>query len=268
MNENLILLYTIYNMLYSPLFLLLCTLFFTHVSTKNTTQPLLECSNSTEIVEFQHNFCESRLQHNKGPELYNAYTSLFITTVPLFLGFPQNEAFYNVAYALFFNGFASFYYHYYLTWIGKQADEISMIFANYFGIVGLINLRFQNKKNLKLLHFMNLLYMYQCLIFNTIIQFDKWFPLMFGLYITPAIFLIRDIATIHNVEYKKYLAISTIGFLSWMISEIFCNEYTVYGHVVWHFLFPLGFYFIIMKYDKIYTRVQKQRFAIMVSETQ
>ena len=95
-------------MLYTQLFLLLCTLFFTRVSTKNSTQPLfIQCPNTTEIVEFKHNFCESRLQHYEGPELYNAYTSLFITTVPLFIGFPENEAFYNVAYALFFNGFAS-----------------------------------------------------------------------------------------------------------------------------------------------------------------
>ena len=107
--------------------------------------------NNTDCVKdvFKHNFCESRLQSNDPPEIYNAYTSLFITTVPLFMGFPENEAFIYVAYALFFNGFASFYYHYYLNWIGKQADEISMIFANFFGIVALCNIRYKKKKVLK-----------------------------------------------------------------------------------------------------------------------
>ena len=77
--------------------------------------------------EVIHNFCESRLNGNEPPEILNSYTSLFITIIPLINGLPNNIIFFNVATMLIFNGFASFYYHYTLTWIGKQSDEISMI---------------------------------------------------------------------------------------------------------------------------------------------
>nr|UZT29034.1 hypothetical protein [Nucleocytoviricota sp.] len=252
-------------MLYTQLLLLLPLFFFSAVSNNITTQSIIQC-NSTDVVEFKHNFCESRLQNDKGPEMYNAYTSLFITTVPLVMGFPENEAFANVAYALFFNGFASFYYHYYLSWVGKQADEISMIFANYFGIVGLLNIRYKNKQYLKMFHFANLFYMYAFLIGNTVIKFDVLFPYFFAGYLLPSLYLIRKIGDKYKEEYVRYLALSSLGGISWIISELFCNKYTVYGHVVWHFFFPLGFYFILMKYDKIYTRVHKARLANSVSE--
>ena len=41
----------------------------------------------------------------------------------------------------------------------------------------------------------------------------------------------------------------SIGANCWIISEIWCNEYTKYGPVVWHFLFPLGFYKLVLKYN-------------------
>ena len=40
-----------------------------------------------------HNFCESRLTNYQPPEIYNAYTSLFITFIPLVLGFPKTNVF-------------------------------------------------------------------------------------------------------------------------------------------------------------------------------
>ena len=69
--------------------------------------------NNTEITKFEHNFCESRLQNNQPPELYNAYTSLAISVFPFVFGFPKHQPYVNIAYALTFNGFASFHYHYY-----------------------------------------------------------------------------------------------------------------------------------------------------------
>ena len=49
--------------------------------------------------------------------------------------------------------------------------------------------------------------------------------------------------------------ISLFGALSWIISELFCNKYTKYGHVIWHFLFPLGYYRLLLKFDQIYQRL-------------
>ena len=37
-----------------------------------------------------HNFCESRLTNYNPPEIYNSYTSLFITIIPFMMGFPKN----------------------------------------------------------------------------------------------------------------------------------------------------------------------------------
>ena len=88
--------------------------------------------------EIVRNFCESRLNNNNTPELFNSYTSLFITIIPLILGLPKNIIFFNLSNLLMFNGFASFYFHYTLNWIGKQADEMSMILSTYFGIYGML----------------------------------------------------------------------------------------------------------------------------------
>ena len=56
------------------------------------------------------------------------------------------------------------------------------------------------------------------------------------------------VATKYNYQYKRYLFISSIGGACWIISESYCTETTKYGHVIWHWLFPLGFYQLIMKY--------------------
>ena len=106
-----------------------------------------------------HNFCESRLNNNNPPEIYNSYTSLFITITPLILGLPKNIIFFNISCLLMFNGLASFYYHYELNWIGKQADEMSMILSTYFGIYGLLFILYKKKRNRKILLGINNIYM-------------------------------------------------------------------------------------------------------------
>ena len=199
---------------------------------------------------FIHNFCESRLTNNEPPELYNSYTSLFITICPLLLGFPKNNIFYNIACMLAFNGIASFYYHYTLSWIGKQGDEISMILANYYGIWGLLRMYYiHDKKALNWYNGWNTIFMLIFLIFNTISAYDYLFPILFTLYVCITLKLIDIVSNKYNYTYKNYMIISSIGANCWIISEIWCNEYTKYGHVVWHFLFPLGFYKLVLKYD-------------------
>ena len=199
---------------------------------------------------FIHNFCESRLTNNQPPEIYNSYTSLFITLFPLVLGFPKNNIFYNVACMLAFNGVASFYYHYNLNWIGKQADEISMILANYYGIWGLLKMFYiQNKHILNWYNGWNTIFMIIFVIFNTISKYDFLFPTLFTSYITLTLYLIHKVSKKYNYEYANNLIISSIGAGCWIISEVWCNEYTKYGHVIWHFLFPLGFYHLVLTFD-------------------
>ena len=209
-------------------------------------------------LEFSHNFCESRLTNNTPPEIYNAYSSLIITTFPLVLGFPKNAVFYNLACMLAFNGCASFYYHYYLDWVGKQADEMSMILATYYGIWGLLKMYFiKNKEVINKYNGLNSIFMIMFLIFNTISKYDFLFPTLFTIYMCVALNLIYKVSKKYHYPYKNYLIISFIGTKCWFISEVFCNEYTQYGHVVWHCLFPLGFYKLILYYDEQKTNLKK-----------
>lgn len=210
--------------------------------------------------EIIHNFCESRLNNNQPPELFNSYTSLFITIIPFIYGLPNRNVFFNIACMLIFNGGASFYYHYTLSWIGKQADEMSMILATYFGLLGLFKLNFVfNEKKINQYNALNNFYLILFLVFNTILDLDKLFPIIFSFYIIVTLFFIHktylkykinsDLIDLCSYQYELFL--SFIGASCWIISEIYCNEYTQYGHVIWHLLFPLGFYKLILKYDKL-----------------
>ena len=212
---------------------------------------------TTEVI---HNFCESRLNDNNPPELFNSYTSLFITIIPLIYGLPENIIFFNIACMLIFNGFASFYYHYTLSWMGKQSDEISMILSTYFGICGLTKLLYPSDLTKKKLIFgMNNIFMLLFIIFNTNIETDKFFPYLFSFYILVVLILIHKVSNKYknipnhagNCSYKYELMLSATGAVSWIISELYCNVYTKFGHVIWHLLFPLGFYQLILKFDNI-----------------
>ncbi len=55
---------------------------------------------------------------------------------------------------------------------------------------------------------------------------------------------------INNIFILKNIFISLLGGIFWIISELNCNEVTQYGHVLWHILFPLGLYRIILSVDK------------------
>lgn len=199
---------------------------------------------------FEHNFCESRLNNNVPPEIYNSYTSLAITFIPLIMGFPKSNTFYNVACMLAFNGCASFYYHYTLSWIGKQADEVSMILASYFGIWGLLEMYYAGNQTLSnWYNGWNSMFMIIFIVMNTLVKYDVLFPYLFSMYIGVVLYLIDIVSKKYNRIYRPYLMISFTGASCWILSEIHCTEYTKYGHVVWHVLFPLGFYKLIMRFD-------------------
>ena len=100
---------------------------------------------------------------------------------------------------LAFNGCASFYYHYYLDWVGKQADEMSMILATYFGIWGLLKMYFiKNQGLLNWYNGWNSMFMISFLIFNTNSKYDFLFPILFTIYIGISLGLIYKISEIYN----------------------------------------------------------------------
>lgn len=207
------------------------------------------------VIEFSHHFCESRLTQNQGPELWNAYTSLFISFVPLIYEIPRNKILYNISTILMLNGLSSFYYHYYLDWYGKQGDEISMIMANYYGLYGLLRLYYKYNipsRGLSLYYNnMNTVFMILFIVLNTDPRNDYLFPHIFTLYLLPTITLIYKVGNKYNIPYKNNLALSSCGAFFWILSELMCTEFTKYGHVLWHLLFPLGFYRLILDFDKI-----------------
>ena len=136
-----------------------------------------------------HNFCESRLQNNNPPEIFNAFTSFFISIIPFIFGFPKNIYFFNSSLLLIINGITSFYYHYYLNYFGKQSDEIAMILITYYTIFGLLNLQFYNYRN-RIINYniYNLIYMFLFIVFNTEIYFDFLFPYLFSSYLIPLLY--------------------------------------------------------------------------------
>ncbi len=200
-------------------------------------------------VNFTHNFCESRIYGK--PEIVNSITSLFISLLPLYYGFPKSKSLKRIFYMLIFNGFSSCYYHYYLNWFGKHLDEISMILATYIGIYKLVLFfPWRDKFPLILLD----LYFLLMLSINTIPEYDIVFPFMFGINIFTLLYLIKKLEHLTQIG-CKCLFISLFGFISWLISELFCNEYLYLGHAVWHILFPLGFIQYIYNLDNAIPRL-------------
>lgn len=206
------------------------------------------------FCEFKHNFCESKLNNENPPELWNAYTSIIISVFPFIFGFPEYHSFYSVGLMFAFNGLASFHYHYCLDWFGKQADEISMILANYFGLCGLIRLYWNDSRKRNRINEINTTFMYFFLVINTFQHLDFIFPHLFGVYVCGTIYMIILNSEKFEITVRNELLISAFGALSWVISENFCNEMTKFGHPIWHICFPLGFYRLLLKFDELKKR--------------
>lgn len=198
-------------------------------------------------ITFYHHFCESRLVH--GPEYWNAYTSFFVSLVPCLFIKPHHLSFQQFAWMLMLNGPCSFYYHYHLTWLGKHLDETTMFLANYYLICGLSKFYEQKKRYFYTLVNSALLPFY--LTFNVFPQNDAYFPLLYSSYCTITCSLLLDITMKKKcyLPMVRNLAITTFGASCWIISEAFCNESTVFGHVLWHLFFPLGIYRVVMMLD-------------------
>jgi hypothetical protein len=220
------------------------------------------------IENFEHNFCESRIYYKteigmlndieeKIPEIVNMYSSFFIFFLPIIYGIPKNYALRRVIFLMMLNGFASAYYHYNLNWLGKQIDELTMIFPLYIAIIELL---FRLKKDRLITPKLILLDIYFILLLtlNSFPVLDFLFPITFFIPILYISYLI----TLFSQKYKmslKSLRFTFFGAFCWAVSEIFCNKYTYIGHALWHIFFPLGFIKIIHKMDKILYRVYTKK---------
>ena len=79
---------------------------------------------------------------------------------------------------------------------------------------------------------------------------DLAFPFLFGFYIGYTTYMIHIVSEKFNFKYKNYMTISLVGAIYWLISEVYCNNWTYLGHSAWHILFPTGFYKLILQYDR------------------
>jgi len=149
---------------------------------------------NSEIVV--HNFCESRLNNYNPPELFNAFSSLIISIYPFYFGFPENDILFNTAILFFINGITSFYYHYKLNYIGKQADEIAMIISTYYGIWILLKIFLRDKNNVNIYNAVNTFYMFGFTIVNLDTRFDFYFPFLFGGYLFCFLYLTISFTTL------------------------------------------------------------------------
>jgi hypothetical protein len=143
--------------------------------------------------------------------------------------------------------------------VGKQGDEISMILANYFGMWGLINMYYAKSEKRNNLNRYNTAFMYLFLVANTLLENDTLFPSIFGVYVGGSLVMIYKVGKKYNISYKRNLAISLTGAIGWIVAEHFCSDYTKIGHPLWHFLFPLGFYKVILEFDKIMDQLPDKR---------
>lgn len=201
-------------------------------------------------IIFQHNFCESRLQDDRGPEMFNACSSLIISIVPLCHKMVNKTYFKKVRYMLILNGGFSFYYHYSLSWLGKHLDEGTMLLANYYIMSEFI--QYYDDRANTLLNIQNTCMLPVILAVNTIPSMDPYFSYIFTIYCMPTVISMMDYAKKYDSigDLMIYGSVSFIGVISWLISENMCNEYTTYGHILWHLFFPLGIYRILLMFDE------------------
>lgn len=198
------------------------------------------------VIEFSHNFCESII-FKGAPEIFNSISSLFITLLPFIYGFPKVISFRRITYMLMFTGLSSFYYHFYLSWLGKQLDELGMIFALYTGIFEIIYLF--NKPYPKFILYTLDFYFILFIAINTVPQYDIYFPILFSIPCFVLSYYIRKLNNIIDID-RKPLIRCAIGLFCWILSELYCNYIFFIGHSLWHILFPMGIIIFINNIDK------------------
>ncbi len=130
-----------------------------------------------------------------------------------------------------------------------------MILMIYLGVYKLIKIYFgEDNKNMNIFATINNIYFILFTSLNSLPYLDFYFPIFFGIYVNFTLYFLVLTMLKFKVKYQKWaepLLIASVGASCWIISEIHCNEYTKYGHVIWHILFPIGFYRIILTIDNL-----------------
>ena len=235
-----------------------------------------------KFTEIDHGFCESIGQKLPYPEIFNFYSSFYISFIGL-LGMILN--YYNgyrfrvtsLIYGMFFiNGFGAAGYHYTQQKGWSVIDELSMMIAINLGLLYLYGLLIkQNKKYFelnKIYGILNILltcyisiYLILGFTFSIFDETRYLFPLIFMfscLSLIPGLIIMFKFTKDSNYynDYRRVLIIGLItsilsGFL-WVITENLCPLYPIlkytYSHSIWHIGMSYGM-FMIMQFVIYYT---------------
>jgi len=237
-----------------------------------------------KFSDIDHGFCESVGQTLPYPEIYNSYSSLFISLVGLVGLFISLEykRIYNIKIIygiLVVNGIGSFYYHYTQQMGWAVVDELSMMISIILGAHTLY-LMIVNSKNLPILYGVKKTYIHNHYFYKGLLTLISSFYLIFSytlsifsdtrylfpvLFAIPAFLLIPGLIYIYSKYYGEQrlynprgegrglflggMSLSLISATIWIISENLCIHYHwikyLHAHVMWHIGISYGMFLLI-----------------------
>lgn len=201
---------------------------------------------NSQIIQF----CEKRLFPNQ-PEYLNALSSLFICYISYKdikrLKFTNNKrSIIVIIYScIFINGISAFFYHWFNFYIFQLFDVYSMIIPLWIGLSDIMfTLNYPNTY-IFLLTFFNIIY----LVLTVFPWFDKYFVYIFAGELLLFVPFYRQFNNENqNSQFNnglKGIIICTTCGLIWVITEINCNKYMLFGHSLWHIGMSNGLSYII-----------------------
>ena len=207
------------------------------------------------------NFCERKLNPHR-PEYINAFSALYIAAIGYYNLMKITKK--SVCLSLIFwcicmNGISSFLYHWTSWYIFSLLDEYTMIIPLWIGVVKILyDLNYST-------YWIGMISLYNILLLvsDIFIWFD-YFPHFFALellFIIPLYYQVYiEYNQSHNIIIRKYALFSNNGFkgivicsvsgMIWIITELNCNKYLIFGHAIWHIGMSNGLCRIIQYFSK------------------
>ena len=207
------------------------------------------------------NFCERKLNPHQ-PEYINSISALYITAIGYYNLMKIAKK--SVCLSLIFwcicmNGIGSFLYHWTGWYMFRLLDECTMIIPLWVGMVKILyDLNYST-------YWVGIISLYNILllVLNIFIWFD-YFSVLFALellFIIPLYYqvyieynqsrntIIRKYALFSNNGFKGIVICSVSGMI-WIITELNCNKYLIFGHAIWHIGMSNGLCHIIQYFSK------------------
>jgi len=197
-----------------------------------------------------NSFCESYIL-GSCPEYLNTISSLAFCYVAIVSILGTSWHYNNNYYILYHSlmiilGISSASYHYYCTVISRLADETTMMILTALILINLYNTSYKVPKLLYTL--LILMYYILAIICNAILLNRSIFVVIYGfpIFIGIIFHVLILYCRLNNTHFIWLAAdavlLMTIGFILWIIVEIFCHNNIVLllFHPLWHILMAYG----------------------------